>query len=79
MNQMYQQYELPYAYDALEPYIDALTVQIHHDKHHAAYTAKLNELAKLFNVSVDYLLKGTQKIAEVQYEGDEFFINPLLI
>ena len=46
MNQMYQQYELPYAYDALEPYIDALTVQIHHDKHHAAYTAKLNELAK---------------------------------
>lgn len=34
---------LPYAYDALEPYIDTLTMQIHHDKHHAAYTANLNK------------------------------------
>jgi len=38
---------LPYAKDALEPHIDALTMEIHHDKHHAAYIAKLNEaLAK---------------------------------
>jgi Fe-Mn family superoxide dismutase len=35
--------ELPYAYDALEPYIDAETMHLHHDKHHAAYVAKLNE------------------------------------
>jgi superoxide dismutase, Fe-Mn family len=38
-------FELPklqYAYDALEPYIDARTMEIHHSKHHNGYTAKLN-------------------------------------
>ncbi len=34
--------ELTYAFDALEPHIDAQTMEIHHDKHHAAYVAKLN-------------------------------------
>jgi Fe-Mn family superoxide dismutase len=34
--------ELPYAYDALEPHIDEQTMRIHHDKHHAGYTKKLN-------------------------------------
>ena len=34
---------LPYAFDGLEPHIDALTMQIHHDKHHAAYVANLNK------------------------------------
>ena len=38
-------------------------------------TRKLNELAKLFNVSVDYLLKGTQKVAEIEYDGDDFFVK----
>ena len=33
---------LPYDYNALEPHIDEQTMRIHHDKHHAAYTAKLN-------------------------------------
>jgi superoxide dismutase, Fe-Mn family len=33
---------LPYAFDALEPHIDARTMEIHHGKHHAGYTAKLN-------------------------------------
>lgn len=33
---------LPYAYDALEPHIDTMTMQIHHDKHHAAYVNNLN-------------------------------------
>ena len=33
---------LPYAYDALEPYIDAQTMTLHHDKHHAAYVNNLN-------------------------------------
>ncbi len=40
------QYELPplpYAYDALEPFIDAKTMEIHHSKHHATYVTKLNE------------------------------------
>ena len=38
-------FELPkldYAYNALEPYIDAQTMEIHHTKHHSAYTSKLN-------------------------------------
>jgi superoxide dismutase, Fe-Mn family len=42
-------FELPkldYAYDALEPNIDARTMEIHHSKHHAAYTAKLNAALK---------------------------------
>ena len=34
--------DLPYAFDALEPHIDARTMEIHHDKHHAAYVAKVN-------------------------------------
>src|SRR5262249_4261230 len=34
---------LPYAFDALEPHIDAQTMQIHHDKHHAAYVNNLNK------------------------------------
>src|SRR4051794_16729994 len=34
---------LPYAYDALEPHIDTLTMQIHHDKHHKAYVDNLNK------------------------------------
>ena len=34
--------ELPYAYDALEPHIDARTMEIHHSKHHNGYTANLN-------------------------------------
>lgn len=35
--------ELPYSYDALEPFIDAKTMQIHYEKHHGAYVDKLNE------------------------------------
>ena len=36
--------DLPYAKDALEPHISAETLEYHHDKHHAAYVNKLNEL-----------------------------------
>ena len=38
----YELPELPYAYDALEPHIDARTMEIHHSKHHAGYVAKVN-------------------------------------
>ncbi len=34
---------LPYSFDALEPYIDAKTMEIHHDKHHGAYVANVNK------------------------------------
>ena len=44
---------LPYAYDALEPTISKETMTFHHDKHHAAYTAKLNE-----GVTADPKLEG---------------------
>ena len=44
---------LPYAYDALEPTISKETMTFHHDKHHAAYTAKLNE-----GVAADPKLEG---------------------
>ena len=37
---------LPYAYDALAPNISKETLEFHHDKHHAAYVIKLNELTK---------------------------------
>jgi len=38
--------KLPYAYDALEPHIDARTMEIHHSKHHQAYTTNLNNALK---------------------------------
>ncbi len=36
--------DLPYSFDALEPYIDSQTMQIHHDKHHGGYVKNLNDL-----------------------------------
>ncbi|WP_268225432.1 superoxide dismutase [Sinomicrobium oceani] len=39
----FQQAPLPYAYDALEPHIDARTMEIHYSKHHAGYVARLNK------------------------------------
>ncbi len=35
--------DLPYPYEALEPYIDTPTMKIHHDKHHATYVANINK------------------------------------
>lgn len=64
-------FELPpllYDYDALEPYIDATTMQIHHDKHHATYVAGIkgavSKHPELQNVDIVSLLKdvGTDKI-----------------
>ena len=40
---MFELPKLPYAYDALEPHIDAKTMETHHSKHHAAYTNNLNK------------------------------------
>jgi Fe-Mn family superoxide dismutase len=55
---------LPYAFDALEPSIDAQTMEIHHGKHHAAYVAKLNDAVKgtdLENRSLDELMSAIGK------------------
>ena len=51
--------ELPYAHDALEPNIDTTTMQIHHGKHHAGYTTKLNNAiagSDLENKSIEEIL-----------------------
>ena len=52
---------LPYAFDALEPHIDARTMEIHHGKHHAAYVKNVNEA-----IAADKITFGTEK---------EFFDN----
>tara|TARA_Y100001933_G_scaffold56503_2_gene56233 strand:+ start:1000 stop:1647 length:648 start_codon:yes stop_codon:yes gene_type:complete len=52
---------LPYAYDALEPHIDARTMEIHHTKHHNGYTTKLNDAVKgtdLEGKSIEDILKN---------------------
>ncbi len=54
--------DLPYPFDALEPYIDARTMEIHHDKHHGGYVAGLNkalegrDLGNLKDMKVEQLL-----------------------
>jgi len=60
--------KLPYAYNALEPYMDELTVKIHHDKHHQTYVDKLNAALEPFvglqKLTVEELLKDLNKIPE---------------
>jgi len=59
---------LSYSFDALEPYIDAKTMEIHHDKHHGAYVTNLNKAldghADLQAKSIDDLLKGLDSIPD---------------
>ena len=59
---------LPYAFDALEPYIDAKTMEIHHDKHHGAYVKNLNAAleghADLAKLSVEALISKIDTIPE---------------
>ncbi|QGG62009.1 superoxide dismutase [Loigolactobacillus bifermentans] len=60
--------ELPYAYDALEPYIDKETMKIHHDKHHQTYINKLNAGLKdneqLASMPIEQLLQNLSDLPE---------------
>jgi len=60
---------LPYPYEALEPYIDTATMQIHHDKHHQAYVTNLNNAlkdapAEVQAMSAVDLIKNLSKVPE---------------
>lgn len=64
---MYNQIQLPYAYDALEPYIDALTMETHYSKHHAAYTKNLNDAVQKAGVDgkeITALLSSLESISD---------------
>lgn len=73
--------KLPYAYDALEPHIDARTMEIHHTKHHNAYTTNLNAaIAGTPNEakSIDEILKGLDlNNAAVRNNGGGFYNHNL--
>ncbi len=58
--------DLPYKFDALEPYIDAKTMEIHHDKHHGTYVTKLNQAlegkAGVASKSIEDLLRNLDAV-----------------
>jgi Fe-Mn family superoxide dismutase len=60
--------KLPYSYDALEPHIDARTMEIHYSKHHAGYVSKLNAALEkhpdLQGQTVEDLIKGIDSVPE---------------
>jgi Fe-Mn family superoxide dismutase len=60
--------DLPYGFDALEPHIDARTMEIHHGKHHAGYVKKLNAALEghsdLQQKSIEDLLRGIESVPE---------------
>ena len=71
--------ELPYDFDALEPNIDARTMEIHHGKHHAGYTKKLNaaiEGTDLEGQSIEELLKSPAN-AGVRNNGGGYYNHDL--
>lgn len=68
MNQVFELPALKFAFDALEPVIDARTMEIHHDKHHATYVNNLNKALEsapeLFSKSVESILKEISSVPE---------------
>ncbi|WP_017193019.1 superoxide dismutase [Italian clover phyllody phytoplasma] len=63
----YQLPQLPYAYDALEPFIDAKTMEIHHQKHHQTYVNNLNTVLEKYpqiNADLEVLLKDLSLVPE---------------
>ncbi len=76
---LHQLPELPYAYDALEPYIDEKTMRIHHDKHHLSYVEGLNkaekEMEKARNTKAYELLKHWER--EASFHGAGHYLHTL--
>lgn len=76
-------FELPnlsYAYDALEPHIDARTMEIHHGKHHAGYTSKLNtavEGTDMDGKSIEVLLAEHSDSSAVRNNGGGYYNHSL--
>jgi superoxide dismutase, Fe-Mn family len=60
--------DLPYAFNALEPHIDAKTMEIHHDKHHGTYVAKLNAALDKFpefqSKKIEDILKNVDSVPQ---------------
>lgn len=71
---------LPYAYDALEPHIDARTMEIHHSKHHAGYTSNLNAAiagTDLENESIESLLANHVENKAIRNNGGGYWNHKL--
>lgn len=71
---------LPYAYDALEPHIDARTMEIHHGKHHAGYTSKLNaaiEGTEMDGKDIEALLADYSDNGAVRNNGGGYYNHTL--
>lgn len=71
---------LPYAYDALEPYIDARTMEIHHTKHHQAYITNLNAAiagTDLEGKSIEEILKNCMDKPAIRNNGGGFWNHNL--
>lgn len=72
--------KLPYAYDALEPHIDAMTMEIHHSKHHNAYTTNLNAAiagTELEGKSIEEILMACKDKPAVRNNGGGFWNHKL--
>jgi Fe-Mn family superoxide dismutase len=67
--------KLPYAYDALEPFIDKQTMEIHHDKHHQAYVDKLNAAANPSNI--DFKVSDASKCKNIEPTSEPAIRNNL--
>lgn len=64
--------ELPYAYDALEPHIDAMTMEIHHSRHHQTYVNNLNaalEGTGLEDVAIEELVSNLDRVPEAKRQA----------
>lgn len=77
----FPQMPLPYAYDALEPYIDAKTMEIHYSKHHAAYTKNFNDAVvnlKIPSGNIVEIFRNTSKYpAVIRNQGGGYFNHML--